>query len=78
MELVLPYLESEGFKQGLLHDYRFRHQDFLNSTFMEMPDDLGTGKLILSAKKTSISSVENGILEKKPFSIRHIKLVKMI
>ncbi|MFC4687856.1 helix-turn-helix transcriptional regulator [Epilithonimonas pallida] len=51
MELVLPYLESEGFKQGLLHDYRFRHQDFLNSTFMEMPDDLGTGKLILFSKK---------------------------
>ncbi|WP_394674994.1 helix-turn-helix transcriptional regulator [uncultured Chryseobacterium sp.] len=51
MELVLPYLEAEGFKHGLLQNYSFDQKDFLNATFLEMPEDLGSGKLILFNKK---------------------------
>lgn len=51
MELLLPYLEPDGFKQGLIQDYRFCDKDFLNSTVLEMPEDLGNGKLILFSKR---------------------------
>ena len=43
MELVLPYLEAESFKHGLTKDYRFEETEFLNDTFLEMPQDLGSG-----------------------------------
>ena len=48
---MLPYLQAEDFKQGLLQDYRFHQKDFLNASVLEMPDELGEGKLILFSKK---------------------------
>ncbi|MET3538545.1 helix-turn-helix transcriptional regulator [Chryseobacterium limigenitum] len=51
MELILPYLEADGFKQGLVQDYRFGEKNFLNSTILEMPLDLGSGKLVLFNNK---------------------------
>lgn len=51
MELVLPYLEAEGFKQGLLKDYRFDQKNSLNSTVLEFPEDLGNGRLVLFNKR---------------------------
>ncbi|MCG2793582.1 MAG: AraC family transcriptional regulator [Weeksellaceae bacterium] len=50
MELVLPYLDAENFKQGLLQNYRFAEKKALNSTVLEMPEDLGSGKLMLFNK----------------------------
>lgn len=51
MELLLPYLDAEGFKQSLVQDYRFGEKDFLNSSILEMPEDLGSGKLVLFSKR---------------------------
>jgi len=51
MELLLPYLDPERFKQSLVQDYRFCEKDFLNSSILEMPEDLGSGKLILFSKR---------------------------
>lgn len=52
MELLLPYLDAENFKQGLLKKYRFIEKTALNSTVLEMPEDLGSGKLMLFNKNS--------------------------
>lgn len=50
MELILPYLEAESFKRGLVGDYGFEQTDIFNASFIKMPESLGVGKLLLFNK----------------------------
>lgn len=50
MELILPYLDADRFKLGLQKKYGFEQKEFLNSSFLEMPKDLGNGNLLVFNK----------------------------